>query len=156
MRHSPIGAEWHQLLCYLCFSSLKVSASRSRQPLSTTGTKPPTSSPPLRMTYSLLQIILLPRPLLDRGPLPDAINPLEQMRERTHLLLGEATPLPALDPRPRPDVRNGVLALSLASQVVARLARVFTREVDLEHAVDAEGFVSEAVDRICVAKSVLI
>lgn len=72
------------------------------------------------------------------------------MRELVHLILGEPCLLPALDPRPGPDVGDGVLALAFAGEVVTRLASVFAGEVDLKDAVDAEGLVTEAVYRIYV------
>ena len=47
------------------------------------------------------------------------------MRERFHVFLAEASELPPLDPRPRPDVSDGVFALAVAGQVLAGLAGVF-------------------------------
>lgn len=70
------------------------------------------------------------------------------MREGLHLLFSETRSLPALDPRPGLDVSNAVLALAVAGQVVARLAGVLARELDFEHAVDAQGFVLEALDGV--------
>lgn len=70
------------------------------------------------------------------------------MREVLHLLLREARLLPALDPRPGLDVGDAVLALAVAGQVLARLARVFAGQLDLEHAVDAQGFFLEALDGV--------
>ena len=70
------------------------------------------------------------------------------MRELLHLILREASLLPTLDPRPGLDVRNAVLALAVAGQVLARLAGVFAGEMDLEHAVDAQGFFLEALDGV--------
>ena len=72
------------------------------------------------------------------------------MRKGLHVLLAEAGKLPALDPGPGTDVGDGVLALAVAGEEVARLARVLAAELDLEHAVDAEGFVAETVDGVCV------
>ncbi len=74
------------------------------------------------------------------------------MREFAHLLLGEASLLPSLDPGPSPDISDRVLALSVSGEVLTRLAGVFARELDLEHAVDAEGFVAVAVDCICISR----
>ena len=68
------------------------------------------------------------------------------MREILHLLVREAGELVPFYPRPRADVGHAVLALSVAGQVLARLARVLAREADLDDAEDAEGFVAEAVD----------
>ena len=70
------------------------------------------------------------------------------MRELVHLLLGEAGKRPALDPGPGADVGDAVFAFSAAGEVFARGAGVFAREADFEHAVDAEGFVSEAFDGV--------
>jgi len=70
------------------------------------------------------------------------------MREILHLLLAEASLLPALNPRPRLDVGDAVLALAVAGQVLAGFAGEFAREVDFQHAVDAQGFVLEARDGV--------
>ena len=71
------------------------------------------------------------------------------MREGLHLLFREARALPALDPRPRADVGDRVLALAVAGEVFARGAGVFAGEADLEDAVDAERLVLEACDGVC-------
>ena len=70
------------------------------------------------------------------------------MRERLHIILRESAELIPLDPRPRLDVCHAVLALSVAGEVVAGLAGVFSGKLDLEHAVDAESLVLEAVDGV--------
>jgi hypothetical protein len=70
------------------------------------------------------------------------------VRELVDLLLREARALPALDPRPGLDVGNAVLALAVPGQVLARLAGVFAGEMDLEYAVDAQGFFFEALDGV--------
>lgn len=99
---------------------------------------------------SLVQCVLIAHPPLDRRSFRDAVDPLEQMREGLHVVLCEARELVALDPGPGADVGDGVLALAVAGQVVARLAGVLAAQLDLEDAVDAEGFVAEAVDCVCV------
>lgn len=80
------------------------------------------------------------------------------MRERFHIFLREARELPGLDPGPSPDIGDTVFAFTLTGQIVARGAGVFARELDLQDAVDAEGFVAKAFDCICrpVVASVLI
>lgn len=70
------------------------------------------------------------------------------MRERLHVLLGEARCFPLHDPRPGADIRDRVLALALAGQILPRLARVLARQADLQHAEDAQGFVVEALDGV--------
>jgi hypothetical protein len=70
------------------------------------------------------------------------------MRERLHVLLSETSLLPALNPRPSLDVGDAVLALTFAGEVLALFAGVLARELDLEHAVDAQGFVAEALDGV--------
>lgn len=70
------------------------------------------------------------------------------MRERLHVVLAEPSPLPALDPRPGLDVRNTVLALAVAGEVLALLACVLAGELDFEDAVDAQGFVAETLDGV--------
>jgi len=71
------------------------------------------------------------------------------MREILHLILGEATLLPVLDPRPGLDVGNRVFALVTACEIVARLAGVLARQADLEDAKDAERLVLEALNGVC-------
>jgi len=97
---------------------------------------------------SLLQRIIIANTPLHSRTLRNSRNPLLDMREVLHLLLGEARPLPALDPRPGLDVGHAVLALAVAGQVLARLARVLAGQLDLEHAVDAQGFFLEALDGV--------
>ena len=70
------------------------------------------------------------------------------MRKLGHLLFGEAGESPALDPGPGSDVGNGVLALAVAGQVLARLAGVLAAQADLQHAVDAQRLVHEPRDRV--------
>ena len=70
------------------------------------------------------------------------------MREVLHLLLCEARLLPALDPRPGLDVGDAVLALAVAGEVLARLAGVLAGQLDLEHAVDAQGLFLEALNGV--------
>ena len=98
---------------------------------------------------SLIQRVLIAHPPLDRRPFRDTVDPLEQVREGLHIVLGEARELVALDPGPGADVGDGVLALAVAGQVVAGFAGVLAAQLDLEDAVDAEGFVAEAVDGVC-------
>lgn len=94
--------------------------------------------------------IFLPNARLNTLPRSDPVNPLHQVRERLHVFLAEPAALPALDPRPRLDVRHAVLALALAGEVVAGFfaVGVDARQADLEHAVDAQGLVLVAVDGV--------
>ena len=78
----------------------------------------------------------------------NAVNPLQQVRKLSHLLFREAAESPALDPGPGADVSDGVLALAVAGQIVARLAGVLAAEPDLQHAVHAQRLVHEARDRV--------
>ena len=104
---------------------------------------------PLRHTPILaILTILLSTAQLHSRPLRNPINPLLQMRELAPLLVREPTKLPDLDPRPRTNIRHAVLALALASEIIARLARVLAAETDLEHPEDAECLVAEAVDGV--------
>lgn len=84
-----------------------------------------------RRKHSLLQRVIITNTSLHSGTLSNPRNPLLDMREILHLLLREACPLPALDPRPRLDVGDAVLALAVAGQVLARLTRVFSGQLDL-------------------------
>ena len=72
------------------------------------------------------------------------------MWEGFHIFLAEAGEFPALDPRPCPDIGDGVFPLAVAGQVLAGLARVLAAQLDLEDAVDAEGFVAETFDGVCI------
>ena len=72
------------------------------------------------------------------------------MRERLHVFLAEAGELISLDPRPGADVCDRVFALAVAGQIIARLAGVLAAQLDFQHAVDAEGFVPETFDGVCV------
>lgn len=71
------------------------------------------------------------------------------MWEGLHVFLAEATELPPLDPRPGSNICDRVFAFAVAGQVLARLAGVLAAQLDLEHAVDAEGLVAESFDGIC-------
>jgi hypothetical protein len=101
-----------------------------------------------RRTHSLLQRIIIANTPLHRRPLGNPRNPLLQMRERLHVLFGETRLLPALDPRPSLDIGHAVLAFAFAGEVLALFAGVFAGQLDLEHAVDAQGFVAEALDGV--------
>ena len=72
------------------------------------------------------------------------------MRERFPLLRREHVILQMLHPGPCPDVGDRVLALVFTGEVVSLLAGIFARQVDLEHADDAERFIAVAVNGICV------
>lgn len=96
----------------------------------------------------LLLDIFITDTSLHRGPGGNAIDPLEQVWEVFDVLLCESAALPALDPRPRLDIGDAVFALTSTDQVVSRFARVFSRQTDLEHAEDTEGFVFVAVDGV--------
>lgn len=97
----------------------------------------------------LIERVLLADAALHGGPLRDALDPREQVRELVHLVLRRhLAELPALDPRPGAHVRDGVLALPVAGEVLARLARVVPAQVQLQDAVDALGFFAEAVDGV--------
>lgn len=76
------------------------------------------------------------------------------MRERLHILRAKTTEFPRFNPRPSTDVRNGVFALAIAGEVFARGAGIFARELDLEDAVDAHGFVVETFDCVFCVLSV--
>lgn len=103
-----------------------------------------------RFHFHLLLDVLVADASLDSGPGGDAVDPLQQVREGLHVLSGKAAALPALDPRPGLDVGHRVLALAGTGEVVARaLGRVLAGQADLEHAVDAQGFVLVAVDGVC-------
>ena len=74
----------------------------------------------------LLLVILVTNSSLHSRPLGNAINPFEQVWEGLHVLLRESSALPALDPRPRLDVRDTVFALSISDQVLSRFASVLS------------------------------
>jgi hypothetical protein len=63
-----------------------------------------------------------------------------------HVVLCEAAELPVLDPRPRPNVGDGELAMALASKKVLWYARVLARKLNLEDAKDSERLLAKAID----------
>lgn len=75
----------------------------------------------------LRQRVLIPGPPLHSRPLSNPINPLQQMRERLHLLLGKARETPTLHPRPSADISNAVLTLATTCEVLSRLADILAR-----------------------------
>jgi hypothetical protein len=70
------------------------------------------------------------------------------MRKLLHLLWCDARELPALDPRPRPNVRNRVFSLSLARQVQPWLPSVRAAQDDFEDSVDSKRLVCESLNGI--------
>ena len=98
--------------------------------------------------HSLLVAILLADPNLDGGPLSNAIDPFEQMREFIHFLLLKFTEGPAFYPRPRTDISNAVFAFPVPGQIFARLTSILAGEVYLKDAVDSQGFIVKALDCI--------
>lgn len=96
----------------------------------------------------LIRAVRVSDPPLHRRPLRDALDPFPQVGERLHLVLGEAAEAPSFHPRPGADVRDRVLALAVAGEVLARRAGELARQVDFEDAVDPQGFVFKALDRV--------
>ena len=76
------------------------------------------------------------------------------MWERFHIFLAEPRERPTLDPRPGSDISDRVFAFAVTGQVFARSARVLAAQLDFEHAVDAEGFIAEPFDGVCVSSIV--
>ena len=72
-----------------------------------------------------LNRIKVPGAPLDRRSLGNSINPLQEMRERLHVLLRETGKFPTLNPRPGADVGDGVFAFAFAGKVVSGFAGVF-------------------------------
>lgn len=103
---------------------------------------------PFNLGRLTLQVILLANASLHRRPFRDPVDPLEQVRERLHVLLLKAAELPSLYPRPCANVRDAVLTGSVARKEFTRCAAVFAGELDLEDAVDTKGLVFEAFDRV--------
>ena len=99
---------------------------------------------------ALLRIVCIANAPLHGRALGNTGDPLEQVREWGHLLIGEAGAFPNLDPTPRLDVGDAVLALALAGEIVARLAilGVFAAQLNLQHAKDTQSLVSEPGDRV--------
>lgn len=75
---------------------------------------------PSSIYNDLLLLILLPNAPLNSRPRANPLNPLHQVWERLHILLRESRELPGLNPRPSPNVRNGVFSLSVTSQIFTR------------------------------------
>lgn len=70
------------------------------------------------------------------------------MWEGLHLLFRDTTHFPVAYPRPRLDVGDRVLALTLASQIFSRLVGILAGKTDLEHPEDTQGLVAKPTDRI--------
>lgn len=71
------------------------------------------------------------------------------MREWLHVFfLRESGKRVSLDPRPRADVRDRVLASTIACQKVFFLTGVFAAQVNLQHAVHTERLIPEAINCI--------
>ena len=70
------------------------------------------------------------------------------MGEGLHILLREARECPTLDPRPRADVCNAILPLSVAREVLTWLPRVLAAQLNLQHAIHAQGLVLESLDGV--------
>ena len=104
----------------------------------------------------LLELIVIASAALHGRSLRDPIDPLEQMRERLHIVVGESGESVAFHPRPSADISDGVFALAFSGQVVPRFARVLARQMDFEHAVYAQGFVLEALDGVYLRFRVLL
>lgn len=73
------------------------------------------------------------------------------MWEWLHFFLAEPTELPRINPRPGSNISDRVFAFAVTGQVLARLAGVLAAQLNFEYTVDAERFVSETVDGICVS-----
>ena len=99
-------------------------------------------------TYLLLHLILLTDPVLHTLSRRYAIDPFQQVREWFHVVLGKPRSFPVLDPGPGFEVSYRNAALTITCEVFTRLAGVFARQTNLEHAEDAQRFVLEAVDGI--------
>ena len=70
------------------------------------------------------------------------------MGEGLHILLREARELPTLHPRPRADVCDAVLPLSVAGEILTWLPCVLATQLNLQDAIDAQGLVSESLDGV--------
>ena len=73
----------------------------------------------------LLLLIFLTNAPLNGRPFSNTINPLQQVRERLHVVLTETGEFPPLDPRPGADIRNAVFALAVTCEVLAWGTGVF-------------------------------
>ena len=70
------------------------------------------------------------------------------MWEGFHIFLAESTECPTLDPRPGTNISDGVFALAITGQVIARFAGVLAAQLYLQDAIDTEGFIAEAFDGV--------
>lgn len=73
------------------------------------------------------------------------------MGKGLHVFLAKPAELPPLDPWPGPNISDRVFALAVTGQVFARFAGVLATQLDLKHAVDAEGFIAETIDGVFVS-----
>ena len=97
-----------------------------------------------------LGVILVADAPLDGVAGGNTVDPGEEVGEGLELLLGEAAALPALDPGPGLNVRDAVLALAGAHEILARLpAPVYAAQLDLQNAEDTQRLVPETVDGVC-------
>lgn len=110
------------------------------------------SSPRAQGHNLLLHIVGFTNTPLDCWPGSNSVDPLEQVRKRLHLVLREAGLLPALYPRPSPNISDRVFPLPIAGEIVAWLAGEFAGKAYLQDAVYAEGLVLEPLDRVCIAE----
>lgn len=104
---------------------------------------------------NLLLHIFVSNASLHRIPRGNAIDPLQQMRERLHLLFRESSSLPAFHPWPSLNICHRIFAFAGTGEVFARTVAVDSRKTDFENAVDAEGFVLVAVDCVCSAEKLV-
>ena len=74
------------------------------------------------------------------------------MREWLHVFLAESRELIPFDPRPGSNISDRVFTFAVTSQVLARLAGILATQLDLKYTVDAEGFVAETLDGVCVSR----
>ena len=98
---------------------------------------------------SLVQCVLVANSPFDSRSLRNAVNPLEHVWKGLHVFLTEARESPTLDPGPGANIGNRVFAFAVTGQVIARLAGILATQLNLEDAVDTEGFVAETFDCVC-------
>ena len=97
---------------------------------------------------SRVDLVLITDPPLHSRAFSNSLDPLEQMWEGFHILLRETRELPTLDPRPRPDVGDAILPLSIAGEILTRLPCILAAQLNLQHAIDAQGLVPESLDGV--------
>ena len=116
----------HSFLSYISSPQLQLIMLKERSSESMSLNKMKTNDfYPNKKTPILLLLILLPHPPLNSRAFRNPLNPLQQMRERFHILMTETREFPTFNPRPGADICNAVFAFAVTGEVFAWGTGVF-------------------------------